>query len=176
MLVDVDGSVTSDSFRIMRELEQRYPQAPLITPGDHSLGFVRAWTDRSLLGAIFKVVAPKIHAVLDGEDKTYFRTSREKFLGVTLEALAEDEAKYRVILNATVEPLRGLLAKQACVSGEQVGAADVLILACILWAEGVLGGPVFPEDDSISAWRARMAPWVAKTMAMAGQPDPCAVS
>lgn len=175
VLVEADGSVTSDSFRIMQGLEKRYPHAPLITPGDHSLAFVRAWTDRSLLGAIFKVVAPKIHDVLDGEDKAYFQASREQVLGTTLVALAKDEAKYRAVLNATVEPLRGLLAKQECVSGDQVGAADVLILACVLWAEGVLGGHVFPDDDPISAWRGRMAPWVEKTMAMAGQPDPCAV-
>jgi len=176
VLVEADGTVISDSFRIMQELETRYPHAPLITPGDRSLGFVRAWTDRSLLFAVFKVVAPKIHDVLEGADKAYFQSSREQRLGTTLAALAEDEGKYRAVLNTTVEPLRGLLAAQPCVSGEQVGAADALVLACVLWAEGVLAGPVFPADDPISAWRERMAPWVDQTLAMAGQPDPCAAA
>ena len=169
VLVDSDGSVTTDSFRILQRLEERYPQSPLLTPGDRSLAFVRAWTDRSLLAAVFKVVAPKIHDVLEGEDQTYFKTSREQRLGTTLEALAKDEGKYRVILNATMEPVRGVLKEQPCLSGEQAGAADLFVLACVLWAEGVLGSSLFPDDDPISAWRQRMAPWVDKTMAMAGQ-------
>lgn len=43
----------------------------------------------------------------------------------------------------------------------------MLLLGCVLWAEGVLGEPMLPADDPISAWRARMNPWVDKALAMA---------
>lgn len=169
VLVDIDGSVTSDSWQILQVLEQRYPQAPLLTPGDHSLGFVRAWVDRSLLAGVFKVVAPKICDLLEGEDQAYFKASREQRLGVSLEALAQQEQKYRAVLNATLEPLRALLSQQPCVSGEQVGGADVLVLACLLWAEAILGPDYLPEEDPISNWRQRQSGWVEKAMEMAGQ-------
>ena len=80
---------------------------------------------------------------------------------------AKDENKYRSILNTTLEPLRDLLRAQSCVSGAKVGAGDMLILACVLWAEGVLRAPLVPADDPISAWREWMAPWVNKAQTMA---------
>ena len=167
VLVEPDGTVVCDSFRILQYLEERYPQAPLLTPGDASLAFLRAWTDRSLLAATFKILAPKIHALLQGADQAYFKTSREQRMGVTLEALARDEGKYRSILSTTLEPLRTLLNAQPCVAGAHVGAGDVLILGNLLWAEGVLGEPLLPPGDPISAWRQRMEPWVQKALAMA---------
>ena len=169
VLVDTDGAVFSDSFRILQVLEQRYPQAPLLLPEDRSLGFVRAWVDRSLLAAVFKVVAPKICALLEGEDQDYFRSTREQRLGASLEAIAQDERKYRAILGATLEPLRALLQQQPCVSGEQVGAADVLVLGCLLWAEAILGPDYLTEDDPVRTWRQRQSAWVDKALAMAGQ-------
>lgn len=167
VLVEPDGTVICDSIKILEYLERCYPQAPLLTPSDVSFGFLRAWADRSLLAAIFKVLAPKIHALLDGADKPYFQSTREQRMGITLEALAKDESKYRRILNTTLEPLRALLQAQSCVSGAKVGAGDMLILACVLWAEGVLRAPLVPADDPISAWRERMAPWVNKAQTMA---------
>jgi glutathione S-transferase len=167
VLVEPDATVVCDSFKILQHLEQHYPQAPLLTPGDASLGFLRAWVDRSLLAATFKLLAPKIHGLLQGEDQAYFQSTREQRMGITLDALARDEGKYRSILNTTLEPLRALLSTQPCVAGASVGAGDVLILGNFLWAEGVLGEPLLPPDDPISAWRQRMNPWVEKALAMA---------
>ena len=167
VLVEPDGTVICDSMKILQHLEQRYPHAPLLRPGDVSFGFLRAWADRSLLAAIFKLLAPKIHGLLQGEDQQYFQTTREQRMGITLAALAKEEGKYRNILNTTLEPMRTLLTDQPCVSGSEVGAGDVLLLGCVLWAEGVLGEPMLPADDPISAWRARMNPWVDKALTMA---------
>lgn len=167
VLVESDGTVVCDSFKILQHLEQRYPQAQLLIPGDVSLGFLRAWVDRSLLAATFKLLAPKIHGLLQGEDQAHFKRTREQRMGITLDALAQDEGKYRAILNTTLEPLRELLTAQPCVGGANVGAGDVLILGNLLWAESVLGEPLLPPDDAISAWRQRMNPWVEKALAMA---------
>lgn len=169
VLVEDDGSVISDSYRILQHLETRYPQAPLISAADASFGFLRAWADRSLLIALFKILAPKIHALLEGADADYFRRTREARLGQSLDQVAAGESKYRAILQTTLEPMRMLLEQQPCVAGKQVGGGDLLLLSLLLWAEGVLGEPLLPADDPISAWRGRQQPWVERMLEMAGQ-------
>ena len=166
VLIDLDGTVVSDSFRILQHLESRYPEQPLLVEADHSLPFLRAWVDRSLTVAAFKLLAPKIHALLQGEDADYFRSSREQRLGQSLEAVANDAPRYAKILHTTLEPLRLLLGQQDCVSGEQPGAGDVLVLATLLWFEGVTGAAMLPADDPISAWRSRQQPWVEQMLQM----------
>lgn len=169
VLVEADGTVICDSYRILEHLESTYPQAPLLTAADASFAFLRAWADRSLLVALFKILAPKIHALLPAEDADYFRRTREPRLGQSLEQVAAGEAKYRAILHTTLEPMRLLLAQQPCVSGEQVGGGDLLLLSLLLWAEGVVGESMLDSDDPISAWRARQQPWVEQMREMAGQ-------
>lgn len=168
ILVEGD-TVVADSWRILEYLEQTYPQHELLSTADRSLPFLRAWSERALMGSMFRWLAPLIHDSLHGDDKAYFQATREARLGTTMAALAADAAKYQKVVHSTLEPLRALLEQQAFISGHTAGVGDLLVLSCLLWAEGVTGSAVTTPEDVISRWREGCQPWVQKMETMSAQ-------
>jgi hypothetical protein len=68
--------------------------------------FVNAWADVVLVGGILRLIVTDILTRLDEKDRAYFRETREKRLGATLEAVAADRETNVVVFRKTLEPLR----------------------------------------------------------------------
>ena len=87
----IDGNrAIADSWAIAEYLEEAYPDRPSLfggEPGRSLARFVNNWADSVLLPGIAPLVVADIEAVLDAGDKPYFRASREKRFGRTLEAV-----------------------------------------------------------------------------------------
>ena len=91
VLVD-DGQVLSDSWTIAVHIEQRYPDLPSIFGGPTGMALARFftnWIDRNAI-VLLPMLAADIHGLLVENDKAYFRETREKILGMTLEEAAAD--------------------------------------------------------------------------------------
>lgn len=158
VLVDGDH-VVSDSWAIALYLEDRYPDRPALFPeagGKGEVQFVRAWTDRVLHTALAPVLMADIHACLAEEDKAYFRETREKRFGCTLEDLAAKQAESLAALSKTLSPLKATLATQPFVSGDRPAYADYLVFGAFQWARTVSAVPIVDADDPIHVWRDRM--------------------
>src|SRR5438105_2938080 len=86
VLVD-DAETVSDSWRIALHLEARYPERPTLFGGDAAVPlarFVNAWADSTLVPALIRILLLDIHASIADQDRAYFRSSREKRVGMTL--------------------------------------------------------------------------------------------
>jgi glutathione S-transferase len=108
VLVD-DGVVLGGSTAIAFHLEEAYPNGPSLFggPGGEAHGrFVLAWADLVLIPSLFPILAPAVFAHLHPADRAYFRASREKRLGMTLEEAARRREGLLVGFRAGLAPLR----------------------------------------------------------------------
>jgi glutathione S-transferase len=90
VLLDGDR-VVFDSWTIATYLEDAYADRPSLFRGDGGRAttrFINAWADSVLVGGILRLVVTDIFAHLHEKDRAYFRETREKRLGATLEAIS----------------------------------------------------------------------------------------
>ena len=84
-----DGdAVVCDSWAIACYLEDTYPDRPSLfgcDVGRATTRFINVWTGTVLHGALSRLLLADIHAILHEMDKAYFRETREKRFGKTLE-------------------------------------------------------------------------------------------
>jgi glutathione S-transferase len=147
-----------DSWDIAIYLDRAHADRPrLIAP--HAMGetlFVKHWTEASLHPALFRPIVADIHAILDPGDQDYFRTTREKMLGVRLEEAAADRAGDQARLHAVLEPLRRLLGQQDFIAGATPAFADYMPFGALQWARCVSSAPQLAANDPVARWFERM--------------------
>jgi glutathione S-transferase len=153
-----DGDhIISDSWKILQHLDAHYPTTKALFSAEKTAlhSFVRQWCEKTLHVGFFRIAAPFIHAALGPKDQAYFRETREKRLGQTLEAVAAEREKNLTTLHFLLEPLRGLLAEQDYLDGAAAGLADLLVLSAFLWVRSVLPFSLLQEGDPVLAWLTR---------------------
>ena len=155
-----DGAATvADSWRIALYLEEAYPSRPALFGGPQALAlseFFASWAFRAVHPAALRVILPDLFARLHDKDKAYFRESREKRFGTTLEAHAADPAKRLAELRGALDPVRPVLVQNAFVSGKGPGYADYILFGVFQWARCVSPIRLLEPDDPLFAWRERM--------------------
>ena len=151
-----DGdTVVSDSFAIAEYLEAAYPDRPTLFGGEGGRAlsrFVESWSQRTIHPAMTGFVLLDIHEGLAEADRSYFRESREKSLGSTLEAVAEGREERRDGFLKSIEPLRALLRRQPFLGGEGPLFADHIVFGAFQWARIASPFAVLPADDPVAAW------------------------
>ena len=148
--------VVSDSWTIAIYLEDTYVDRPSLFRGEGGRAvtrFVNAWADVVLVPGILRLIATDIFAHLDEKDKAYFRETRERRLGVTLETVTADRGTNVLSFRKTLEPIRTVLAAQPYFAGEAPAYADYVVFGCFQWARCISSFPLLLEDDPIWAWR-----------------------
>lgn len=158
--VILDGrSEVHDSWAIALYLDQAYPQRPALFEGGQSRAlsdFVGQWAFRVLHPSVFRVVILDVFARIHEKDKAYFRASREKRFGVTLEEYAAEPKKRLADLRGALEPLRPVLVQNPFVSGAGPGYADYIVFGAFQWARVMSPIRLLEPDDPVFAWRERM--------------------
>lgn len=152
-----DGeTVVHDSLAILRYLDERYPERPLI--GDElaasRLLLIERFAQFSLPLALLRLLVLRIHALLDPVDQAYFRQSREQRFGMSLEEFA-DAGAGREQFEQALKPLEALLAKQPWLDGTAPGGADFLVGGFFFWA-WCLGEQPWAEDSAVGVWFRRL--------------------
>ena len=158
VLVDGD-QVVSDSWTIATYLEDTYADRPSLFGGDGGRAvtrFVNAWADVVLVGGILRLVVTDIFAHLDTKDRAYFRETREKRFGATLETVTADRETNVLAFRRALEPIRIVLAAQPYFGGEAPAYADYAVFSCFQWARCTSSFPLLLEDDPVWAWRDRL--------------------
>lgn len=158
VLID-DGETIFDSWRIARHLEARYPNAPELFAGAGAIPhvhFLNAWSDSALLPAIARVILLEIHDCLDSSDREYFRASRERRFGQSLEAVVADRPSNVSALRKLLWPLREVLSERNFLSGESPAYADYCVFGMFMWARCCSVVPLLDEDDPVFWWRERL--------------------
>lgn len=154
-----DGDrVVSDSWAIAQYLDERYPAKPLFDGAQaKSLAFfLKNWAERVVHLALLKVVLLDLHGNLAEKDRAYFRESREKRFGKTLEEVAGRQPEQVAALRAALDPLRPVLAAQAFVCGDAPAYGDYILFGAFQWARVMSPAVLLEKDDPLHAWRERM--------------------
>jgi len=158
VLLDRDR-VVFDSWTIATYLEDSYPDRPSLFRGDGGRAvtrFVNAWADAILIGGILPLVVTDIFAHLHDNDRAYFRETRERRLGATLEAVRANRKTDVLTFRKALEPVRTVLAAQPFFGGEMPAYADYAVFGCFQWARCISSFPLLLEDDPVWAWRDRL--------------------
>jgi glutathione S-transferase len=158
VLVDGD-EVVSDSWNIACHLERAYPDRPSLFGGPAGQALSRFyvdWTDTVLHGTLIRLLASDIHAHLHEKGKGYFRESREKRFGATLEEFCSDPAQSLQELKRTLAPLRRTLQTQPYLGGDTPLYADYTIMGAFMWARSVSQVSLLEPNDPVALWRGRL--------------------
>lgn len=159
ILLEPDGRAVFDSYGIANYLEAAYPDAPSLFggPGGQAMArFIGAWADGTIHPLVARCVVKDIHDWLGPECQAYFRTSREKRFGATLEAVQAGREQTVQELRQALSPLRFTLTRQAFLGGEAPSYADYIVFGAFMWARNVSAFRLLEPDDAVFAWRARL--------------------
>ena len=153
----IDGSNTiSDSWEIAKYLENAYPDSPSLKLDNGEVLFIKFWSETVLHPELLQLLVLDIHDNLSLEDQSYFRESREKMLGKTLEEVVANRKERLPRIQKLLTPLRSTLSKQEYLSGETPGFSDYIVFGAFQWARCMSGFLILNADDIVYHWRKKM--------------------
>ncbi|WP_075996011.1 glutathione S-transferase family protein [Salaquimonas pukyongi] len=152
--------VIADSFQIALHLREAYPDRDgHLFQGEGSIAlsrFIEAWSNSQLHPWIIKWAALDIHNMLNETDQAYFRESREKRFGVTLEAFVEGREERAGQLQQLLAPIRLMLKHQPYLGGTQPMFADYIPFGALQWLRICSGLAMWDKDDPVRDWFERL--------------------
>lgn len=158
VIVD-NEEVIYDSWAIAQYLEESYPEYPSLFGGEigKSLSrFVTDWVEAVLNPEIVRLVITDIYSHLHEKDKDYFRQTREKAFGATLEAISADREQRVITFGNSLTPLRRTLQHQTFLAGQTPAWADYVVFSSFQWARCISSFPLLAADDPVYRWRDQM--------------------
>lgn len=151
-----DGNeLVRDSFEIALYLEDRYPDRPTLFGGEGGKAlsrFIERFSQSIVHPMITNIAVADIHDMLDDEDRAYFRSSREAFLGRRLEEVRAERDAVIAEFPLKLEPVRQTLKYQDFLGGEGPLFADYILFGALQWMRITAGAQVFAEDDPVGLW------------------------
>lgn len=152
--VIVDGKrVVADSWAIAEYLEEAYPGRPSLFEGaTGSARFTNAWADTVLNPGIFPLIIADLYQAVDKGDQRYFRESREKRLGATLEAAQAGRNRRVAGFRTLLTPVRTVLGAQDWLAGAEPGYPDYIVAGSLMWAWCASRFELLAADDVVTAW------------------------
>jgi len=151
--------VVHETWDIANYLEHRFPDRPSLFGGAAGMGmarFINDWASAQLVPPLRHVIFADFPAVLDPGDRAYFRSTRERALGMSLEAACADPVGKLAAFQQACVPLERTLSAQPYICGPEPAYADYSVFSVFQWAR--LGSPkeVVADGSAIAGWRARM--------------------
>ncbi len=157
-VIEDRGRFFGDSWTIANYLEEVYPERPSLfggTAGRALTLFVQNWVSEVVHRGVVELAVLDIHDQLGERDKTYFRTSRERRFGRTLEEVQQGRETRVGNFRKSLEPLRKVLAAQPWLSGEEPLYADYVAFGALQWPRIVSRFPLLSDDDPVAQWFVR---------------------
>jgi glutathione S-transferase len=144
-----------NSWAIAQYLEQTYPERPSLfggAGGEQVTRFVQSWCVAMLHGGLVGLIVADIWQHLTPEDQDYFRSSREKRFGRTLEEVQAGREERMEGFRNSLQPLRMTLKDAPFLGGQQPLYADYLAFGAFQWARVISPFRILAEDDPLKAW------------------------
>jgi glutathione S-transferase len=154
-----EGGALSESFDIALWLERTYPDAPPLLGDELAIAHLRliaAWSESQVSANLVRNVALDIWSALDPADQPYFRASREKRFGASLEAVQDGREGRVETIRAALQPARMVLRRQPYLGGESPSFADILLFAPFMWVRAISLFDPLEQSDALWGWRERM--------------------
>lgn len=155
-----DGDiVVEESFEIAKYLEETYPDGPSLFNGEGGLALTQMvinWSQTQIHPALVRLCLLDIYSCLAPDDQTFFRETREKLFGCTLEEFEAKFPKNSEALNAALLPLNLTLKKQPFIGGNSPLFADYVVFGGLQWMRVVAGDTLLPTDGPVGEWFSRL--------------------
>jgi glutathione S-transferase len=158
VLVDGEATVV-DSWEIADYLDRTYPDRPALFGSPDARGaalFVKRWAEGQLHPALVRLIVADLVKILDPKDVDYFRESREKALGATLEDIVAAKTDNLKRLHDVLAPLRFTVKDIPFLGGERPAYADYIVFGALQWARCASPQNLLEDDDPVAAWFARL--------------------
>ncbi|HYZ34137.1 MAG TPA: glutathione S-transferase family protein [Crenalkalicoccus sp.] len=158
VLVDGERNL-AESAIIAEYLEEAYPDRPSLFGGEggrQAARFIGAWTEATLHAGVSRLVLADIHDCVAEKDRAYFRESREKRFGMTLEEMQAGRETKVEGFRKEIHPLRMVLRAQPYLGGAAPLYPDYIVFGAFQWARAVSAFPLLAADDPVAEWRERM--------------------
>jgi glutathione S-transferase len=158
VLIFDDGRWLNDSWQIALYLDRTYPDKPLMRSDAEraQARFVNNWCDFTLHLSMRSLLFLDVYKNAAEKDQPYFRESREKVVGVTLEALCGDRDKAVQAYVKTFTAMERTLQDEKFLGGRQPNYADYALFGSLQWANCIVGATCLPADSAGAAWFERL--------------------
>lgn len=158
--VMIDGAQwLHDSWSIALYLDRAYPNRPALMQSDADRAaarFMNFWCDLTLHPALRPLVFLDVYKMAAEKDQSYFRQSREKLFGLTLEELCGDRDGAQHVFLKTIAPAENTLAEVQYLGGERANYSDYILFGSLQWANVVSGTTFLAANSATANWFARM--------------------
>ncbi len=158
VLIDGD-KVIHDSWDIACYLDEAYPDRPALFGSADAKGaalFIRRWCEGQLHPALVRLIVADIVKILHDKDVEYFRTSREKALGASLEEFCAEQETNLKRLHDVLTPFRLTVKDRPFLGGEKPAYADYIVFGALQWARCSSPQNLLPPEDPATRWFAAM--------------------
>ncbi|MBO6674706.1 MAG: glutathione S-transferase N-terminal domain-containing protein [Rhizobiales bacterium] len=166
----IDGETTiTESFAICAYLEDTYPESASIFGGDggkENAALIDNLIVTGLYPTISRMIILDIHNHLAREDAAYFRQSREKRFGMSLEDVQRGRDKERQKFATFLKPYRRRLEETPYLGGERLLYADIALAASFCWAKATSSYDTMNGDDLLHDWFNRVLDACNQTAAL----------
>ena len=153
-----EQTVITDSWAIASYLDRQYPSKPPLIPAD-SAGlsqFFKLWCEQSLHPVVLRVIVMDLFHRLHPDDQAYFRESREKRFGCTLEDFIITPEEGRARLQPLLAPVRDVLESAEYLGGDSPIFADYVLFAVFQWARVSSPADLLQNEERIRQWFERL--------------------
>lgn len=158
--VIIDGTQwVHDSWSIAVYLDHTYPDRPALMLSEAeraSARFMNSWCDFILHPALRPLVFLDVYNAAAEKDRSYFRESREKLFGVTLEELCHDRDDARQAFLKAMAPAENALAEVQYFGGTSANYSDYALFGSLQWANAVSGTTFLAPDSAAAGWFERI--------------------
>ena len=156
-ILDDGGEIVKDSGKIVAYLDDRYPDNPFFKNASDraSAIFYQAFLGSQLFPALAPLMFIRVHNTLSDADKTYFRETREKRFGTTLEALAENKQLPGQV-EAALKTLAAPLAEFPFYGGDAPNMNDYIIASPFMWKHSLTSETLYETPEEIAVWFERI--------------------
>ena len=148
-----------DSWQIAVYLDESYPDRPPLMRGaaERAMArFVSSWCDQTLHPILRSTFLLVIFNAAADKDRAYFRESREKTFGATLEELAMERAAGLKALAQALQPAEATLSLSDWLAGDEPSYADYCLFGSLQWGHVLSQEPIVSPDSAVGRWFERV--------------------
>jgi len=157
-ILEREGRFINQSWAIAEWLDVAYPKRPRLfgSPAEFAMvSFFDKWFGTSVMPPMFKSCLAEIFKTIPAEDRKYFRATRERELGESIEVVGSRSSEYVNDLRSALLPLRLTLRRTAYIGGDWPNYADHIVWGCFAAFSPVANCRLLAEDDTLLDWLSR---------------------
>ena len=150
-----NGVIVREAFDIAVYLDDAYPDLPTLFGHEGVVAAARLilnWANATLHPILLRMMISDIHDVLAPTDQAYFRESREKRLGKTLEEAQTGLDTNAQALADALMPARVALSHHDWLGGTRPLFTDYILFGSLFWLAAIAGRLPLPDDDAVTVW------------------------